>query len=130
MVAQVKSPFTELPTIYIYEKYPGGVGYAEQLFGSFRQILEQAYQLLINCQCDEGCPSCVGPQVEMAMLLKLLPPVLEEALKHKLTDKLRRFAAEPKSAQTQEQTADLAFLQGQVVTNPLAVITLLSVLLL
>ena len=36
----------------------------------------------------------------------------------KLTDKLRRFAAEPKSAQTQEQTADLAFLQGQVVTNP------------
>lgn len=83
VVAQVKSPFTELPTIYIYEKYPGGVGYAEQLFGSFRQILERAYQLLINCQCDEGCPSCVGPQVEMGYAAKnYCRQFLEEALKH------------------------------------------------
>lgn len=83
VAAQVKSPFTELPTIYIYEKYPGGVGYAKQMFDNCRRILERAYQLLISCGCEEGCPSCVGAQVEMGYAAKnYCRQFLEEALKH------------------------------------------------
>lgn len=81
VVAQVKSPFTELATVYIYEKYPGGVGFAKILFDTRRTILERAYQLLLDCPCEEGCPSCVGPQVEIGYASKKYARVfLEEAL--------------------------------------------------
>jgi len=83
VVAQVKSPFTELPTIYVYEKYPGGVGYAKQLYDIRWTILQRAYQLLEACPCSEGCPSCVGPQIEMGYTAKKYArQFLEEALKH------------------------------------------------
>jgi len=83
VVAQVKSPFTELPTIYVYEKYPGGVGYAKQLYDIRWTILQRAYQLLEACPCSEGCPSCVGPQIEMGYAAKKYArQFLEEALKH------------------------------------------------
>lgn len=83
VVAQVKSPFTKLPTIYIYEKYPGGVGYAKQLFDLSRLVLERAYQLLQGCPCEAGCPSCIGPQVDIDQEAKQYARLfLEEALKH------------------------------------------------
>lgn len=83
VVAQAKSPFTELATIYIYEKYPGGVGFAKMLFDTMRTILERAYQLLLDCPCEDGCPSCVGPQVETGYSSKKYAKVfLEEALRN------------------------------------------------
>ena len=82
VVAQVKSPFTKLPTVYIYEKYPGGVGYAKQLFDLSRSVLERAYQLLRDCPCELGCPSCIGPQVDTDQAAKQYSRLfLEEALK-------------------------------------------------
>ncbi|MDD4363135.1 MAG: DEAD/DEAH box helicase [Atribacterota bacterium] len=60
-VSQIRSPFTELPTIYIYDNYPGGVGYSEKIYQLHAKILEAAKNLIENCGCNEGCPSCVGP---------------------------------------------------------------------
>jgi len=83
VVAQVKSPFTQLPTIYVYEKYPGGVGYAKQLFDLSSSVLERAYQLLMDCGCEQGCPSCIGPQVDTDQAAKQYSRLfLEEALRH------------------------------------------------
>jgi DEAD/DEAH box helicase domain-containing protein len=65
VVSEVKSPFTDAPTIYLYESVPGGVGFAERLFQMRHELLEAAAELIAACPCPEGCPSCVGPQIEV-----------------------------------------------------------------
>jgi DEAD/DEAH box helicase domain-containing protein len=49
------------PNIYLYDKYPGGVGFSEPLFRMSATLLENARRLIENCPCPSGCPSCVGP---------------------------------------------------------------------
>lgn len=62
--AMLRSPFTEKPTVYLYETYPGGVGFSEKLYTHHRRLIEAAVSLLTRCACKEGCPSCVGPALE------------------------------------------------------------------
>lgn len=64
VAAQIKSPFTGCPTVFIYEKYPGGVGFSEQLFEAHGRLLWRALSIIRNCPCPSGCPSCVGPAEE------------------------------------------------------------------
>ncbi|MGI8562294.1 MAG: DEAD/DEAH box helicase [Candidatus Dormibacter sp.] len=66
--AEVKAISTLRPTVTIYEVYPGGVGYAKRLFELHEQLLADAAQLVRECPCPHGCPSCIGPlwQVEGA----------------------------------------------------------------
>src|ERR671932_202170 len=61
VVPQVKSPFTGLPTIFLYERVPAGVGFAEKLFAMRAELLRAAADLARSCGCEAGCPSCVGP---------------------------------------------------------------------
>jgi DEAD/DEAH box helicase domain-containing protein len=61
----VKSPFSERPTIYLWEHFPGGIGFSKKLFLIFDQILVAAKEMLSNCKCLYGCPSCVGPALEI-----------------------------------------------------------------
>ena len=49
------------PNIYLYDKYPGGVGLSEPLFRMSESLLEKTQRLIANCPCQNGCPSCVGP---------------------------------------------------------------------
>jgi DEAD/DEAH box helicase domain-containing protein len=49
------------PNIYLYDKYPGGVGLSEPLFRMSDSLLEKTQKLISSCPCDSGCPSCVGP---------------------------------------------------------------------
>ena len=67
VTAQIRSPFTGDPTVYIYEKYPGGVGFSEQLFEAHGRLLWRALSIIKNCPCPSGCPSCVGPVEEVGM---------------------------------------------------------------
>ncbi|MEX2355776.1 MAG: DEAD/DEAH box helicase, partial [Thermaerobacterales bacterium] len=60
-VAQVRSPFTDRPTIYLYDAYPGGIGLAERLFDLHDQLIRSAYDVIQACPCADGCPSCIGP---------------------------------------------------------------------
>ena len=53
------------PNIYLYDKYPGGVGLSEPLFRMNETLLENTYKLISNCSCLSGCPSCVGPVGEV-----------------------------------------------------------------
>ena len=59
--------FSSKPTIYIYETYPGGVGFSEKLFTHHDRLLEAATDLLKDCPCTDGCPSCVGPATTAGM---------------------------------------------------------------
>ncbi len=60
-VAEVRSVTTRLPTVTVYEMYPGGVGYALRMFELHRELLEHAAELVRDCPCLAGCPSCIGP---------------------------------------------------------------------
>ncbi|MBM4236728.1 MAG: DUF1998 domain-containing protein, partial [Firmicutes bacterium] len=59
-VSYVKSPSNGLPTLYLYDNFPGGVGYSAILFSDYRNIFKAAREAIISCRCYEGCPSCVG----------------------------------------------------------------------
>ncbi len=61
----VRSPFTDLATVYIYERYPGGVGFAEKLFQAHDAMIEAALEVIRHCGCETGCPGCVGPPLEV-----------------------------------------------------------------
>lgn len=49
------------PTIFIYENYPGGVGFAYELFSIHPEPLIKAREEIQSCSCNTGCPSCIGP---------------------------------------------------------------------
>jgi DEAD/DEAH box helicase domain-containing protein len=53
------------PNIYLYDKYPGGVGLSEPLFRMSESLLEKTQRLIASCPCASGCPSCVGPVGEV-----------------------------------------------------------------
>ncbi|HEY4914044.1 MAG TPA: DEAD/DEAH box helicase [Candidatus Dormibacteraeota bacterium] len=60
-VAEVRSVTTRLPTVTVYEVYPGGVGFSSRMFELHRELLDDAAALVRDCPCLAGCPSCVGP---------------------------------------------------------------------
>jgi len=48
------------PNIFIYDKYPGGIGFSRPLFDMHALLLERTRELISSCPCQSGCPSCVG----------------------------------------------------------------------
>ena len=50
------------PTIFLYDNYPGGIGFSEPLFAMHGALLARTRQLIDGCPCESGCPSCVGPE--------------------------------------------------------------------
>jgi DEAD/DEAH box helicase domain-containing protein len=52
---------SEEPRIFIYDNYPGGIGFSEPLFGMQTELLERTHALIAGCGCEHGCPTCVGP---------------------------------------------------------------------
>jgi len=58
---QVRSPFTGLPTIYLYDAYPGGVGLSHRVYSLVPELLRAVRRVAADCPCSDGCPSCVGP---------------------------------------------------------------------
>lgn len=48
------------PTVILYDRYPGGLGYAQKGFEQLTNLLTLCYEFVADCPCDDGCPSCVG----------------------------------------------------------------------
>jgi DEAD/DEAH box helicase domain-containing protein len=46
--------------LFLYDRYPGGVGYAERGYELVGDLLRAALRLVEDCPCELGCPSCVG----------------------------------------------------------------------
>jgi DEAD/DEAH box helicase domain-containing protein len=49
------------PNLYLYDAYPGGIGFSEPLYRVHDLLLRRTRELIAGCPCDSGCPSCVGP---------------------------------------------------------------------
>jgi DEAD/DEAH box helicase domain-containing protein len=80
MTAQVRSPHSERPVIYLWEAVPGGVGMAPRLYARTDELLEGALDLVRECECASGCPGCVGPHVESSLDVRALSRSLLERL--------------------------------------------------
>ena len=52
-------PQTGVPTIFIYDGHPGGVGITRIAFQRFEELCSDAQRLIAGCSCRSGCPSCV-----------------------------------------------------------------------
>ncbi|WP_233523444.1 DEAD/DEAH box helicase [Dyella solisilvae] len=68
--AQLRSSFGEteaitqgpfVPTLYLYDAFPGGVGLSAPLYERREDLVRLARELVQRCDCRSGCPACVGP---------------------------------------------------------------------
>jgi DEAD/DEAH box helicase domain-containing protein len=50
------------PHIFIYDNYPGGIGFSRPLYDMHLSLLDRTRELIDGCPCASGCPSCVGPE--------------------------------------------------------------------
>ncbi len=71
--------------LFIYDNYPGGIGFSEPLYRMHRELLEGTRSLIAECDCEAGCPGCVGPVGNTGPLAKtaalaILDRLLAEAL--------------------------------------------------
>jgi DEAD/DEAH box helicase domain-containing protein len=60
----------ETPRIFIYDAYPGGIGFSAPLWGMQQELLAKTSALIAGCDCETGCPMCVGPVGETGPLAK------------------------------------------------------------
>ncbi len=60
VVYHVRDPFTDKPTIYLYDGVAGGIGLSDKVYDMDKELLSRARDVLLNCPCPDGCPSCVG----------------------------------------------------------------------
>jgi DEAD/DEAH box helicase domain-containing protein len=47
------------PTVIVYDGYPGGAGFADRGHELLAQWLSAVREVVANCRCETGCPSCV-----------------------------------------------------------------------
>lgn len=83
-------------SLYIYDKYEGGLGYSEKIYELVPQIIENAVRMVEGCSCESGCPACVGDySLDKKMVLWGLKNFLEESeppeFEEKVSEESRPF---------------------------------------
>lgn len=75
----IDSSNTGSPTVYLYDRYPGGIGFSEKLFEMVEEVVTACWMAVSECPCEDGCPSCVGAPA---------PPDLgDDAMRETIPDK-------------------------------------------
>ena len=72
LTERVRDPHFGVPSLYIYDKYPGGTGLTERLFDCVEPLLAAIEEAVKRCPCRNGCPSCTGPQSNKQATQELL----------------------------------------------------------
>jgi DEAD/DEAH box helicase domain-containing protein len=54
------------PNLYLFDAYPGGIGFSEPLFRAHELLVHKTRELITACGCQQGCPSCIGPAGDLA----------------------------------------------------------------
>jgi DEAD/DEAH box helicase domain-containing protein len=49
------------PSVILYDEVPAGIGFSQKLFEIHAELAARALELVGQCECRDGCPSCVGP---------------------------------------------------------------------
>jgi DEAD/DEAH box helicase domain-containing protein len=58
---RLRDPSFGEPCLYVYDNYPGGTGLSEGLLKKTEEVLTGCLEVVSECPCGEGCPSCIGP---------------------------------------------------------------------
>jgi len=58
-------------TIFVYDNYPGGIGFSAPLYDMHHELLAATRRLIAECPCENGCPGCVGPVGNTGPLAKV-----------------------------------------------------------
>jgi DEAD/DEAH box helicase domain-containing protein len=58
------------PNVFIYDNYPGGIGFSQPLYAMHDTLIARTRDLIAGCPCESGCPSCVGPEGNTGPLAK------------------------------------------------------------
>lgn len=74
------------PSVVLYDQIPAGIGFSQKLFEIHSELLRRALELVEECECEDGCPSCVGPagengvggKQETLAILKLLVTIIQD----------------------------------------------------
>lgn len=94
-LSQVRAPHSGLPTIYLYDNIPGGVGFSQKIFEMAPDLFAESAKLIRECTCQSGCPACVGPEMEVGAIGK------------KGAADLLIFAAKSATLETRPRTAEV-----------------------
>lgn len=60
VIPQVKADHNEKPTIFFYDRYPGGIGLSEKIYSGMVEVITETRNMIVGCHCESGCPSCIG----------------------------------------------------------------------
>ena len=52
-------PTLGTPAVFLYDGAPGGVGIGEKIFDVLPQLLRMTLEMVRDCSCEDGCPSCI-----------------------------------------------------------------------
>jgi DEAD/DEAH box helicase domain-containing protein len=52
---------TARPSVVLYDQVPAGIGFSQKLYELHAELVARALELVSECECKDGCPSCVGP---------------------------------------------------------------------
>jgi len=47
------------PMIFVYDGYEGGIGLAEKAFTLLPELFFRTHEMVRDCTCNKGCPSCI-----------------------------------------------------------------------
>ena len=50
-----------VPSVFLYDEVPAGIGFSQKLFEIHDELMARTLELVSECECKDGCPSCVGP---------------------------------------------------------------------
>lgn len=86
----------QVVSLYIYDKYEGGLGYSEKIYDLVPQIVDNAVQMIKGCVCESGCPACVGDyNLDKKMVLWGLENLKEQT---KAPEYCRKNVEKPKTS--------------------------------
>jgi DEAD/DEAH box helicase domain-containing protein len=49
------------PSVVLYDQVPAGIGFSQKLYEMHDELIARGLELVAECECKDGCPSCVGP---------------------------------------------------------------------
>ena len=50
---------SRLPTVFVYDGYPGGVGISRRGYDAFESLAGDTLGVITRCPCERGCPACI-----------------------------------------------------------------------
>ena len=78
--------FIDGDVLYLYDLYPGGIGYSEVAFEKHETVLTATLEAVESCSCPAGCPACVLPSSS-----KIAQPLEASVLEYPYPKEATRF---------------------------------------